>query len=61
MLIYKDALVQGMKTSLKENYNKDCPDKVVKSVVNVLTNEFPSGSGKEDLRGLCIYREEPGW
>lgn len=57
MLIYKDALVQGMKTSLKENYNKDCPDKVVKSVVNVLTNEFPSGSGKKTYEG-CVFIEK---
>ena len=57
MLIYKDALVQGMKTSLKENYNKDCPDKVVKSVVNVLTNEFPSGSGKKTYED-CIFIEK---
>ena len=57
MLIYKDALVQGMKTSLKENYNKDCPDKVVKSVVNVLTNEFPSGSGKKTYED-CVFIEK---
>ncbi|SCW46726.1 Helicase conserved C-terminal domain-containing protein [Eubacterium ruminantium] len=57
MLIYKDALVQGMKTLLKENYNKDCPDKVVKSVVNVLTNEFPSGSGKKTYED-CIFIEK---
>ena len=57
MLIYKDALVQGMKTSLKDNYNKDCPDKVVKSVVNVLTNEFPSGSGKKTYED-CVFIEK---
>ena len=57
MLIYNDALVQGMKTSLKENYNKDCPDKVVKSVVNVLTNEFPSGSGKKTYED-CVFIEK---
>ena len=59
MLIYKDALVQGLKTSLKENYNKDCPDKVVKSVVNVLTNEFPSGSGKKTYEE-CVLIEKSG-
>ena len=57
MLLYQNALVQGMKTSLKENYNKDCPDKVVKSVVNVLTNEFPSGSGKKTYEN-CIFIEK---
>ena len=59
MLIYKDALVQGLKTSLKENYNKDCPDRVVRSVVNVLTNEFPSGSGKKTYEE-CVLIEKSG-
>ena len=57
LLIYQNELVNGMKTSLKENYNKDCPDKVVKSVVNVLTNEFPSGSGKKTYED-CVFIEK---
>ena len=57
MLIYHDALIQGMKKSLKQNYNKDCPDKVVNSVVNVLTNEFPSGSGKKTYED-CVFIEK---
>ena len=58
-LVYQDALVKGMKTALKEKYNKDCSDKVVKSVVNVLTNEFPSGSGKKTYE-KCIFIENKG-
>ena len=57
MLLYQNALVQGMKTSLKQNYNMECPDKVVKSVVNVLTNEFPSGSGKKTYED-CVFIEK---
>ena len=57
ILRYKDAHVQGMKKSLKQNYNKDCSDKVVKSVVNVLTNEFPSGSGKKTYED-CVFIEK---
>ena len=60
MLLYRDALVQGMKTSLKKNYNKDCPDKVVKSVVSFLTNEFPSGSGKKSYEDCVFIEKSPG-
>ena len=57
LLIYQNELVNGMKTSLKKNYNKECSDKVVKSVVNVLTNEFPSGSGKKTYEN-CVFIEK---
>jgi len=56
MLLYQNALVKGMKNSLKKNYNLECSDKTVKSVVNVLTNEFPSGTGKKTYEE-CVFIE----
>ncbi|SEP54602.1 PLD-like domain-containing protein [Lachnospiraceae bacterium NE2001] len=46
--------IARMRESLKERYNKDCSDKVVQSVVNVLTNEFPAGIGKKTY-DTCIF------
>ncbi len=60
MLVSQNALIRGMKTALKENYNKECPDKVVRSVVNVLTNEFPSGSGKKTYEKCVFIEKESG-
>ena len=40
---------------LSEDYGIELQDKTIKNVVNVMTNEFPSGSGKKDICGLRLY------
>ena len=57
MLVYDKAVISGMKYDLKEKYNKDCSDLQIKSVINVMTNEFPSGSGKKTYEN-CIFIEK---
>ena len=56
-LVAKDGLVEKLRKGLKDKYNKDCPDKALRSVVNVLTNEFPSSSGKKTYDN-CIFIEK---
>ena len=58
-LIYNNMLLGRLRKGLKENYNKNFSDKVAKSVVNVLTNEFPSGSGKKTYE-KCVFIQEDG-
>ena len=57
MMINKNALIKSMKGELKEKYNKDLNDKEINSVINVMTNEFPSGSGKKTYE-KCVFIEK---
>ena len=56
MLSSRDYLLEGLKDTLKNHYAKECPDLVINSVVNVMTNEFPSGSGKKTYE-KCVFIE----
>ena len=50
-------LIKDWRTDLKEKYELD-PDAVAcQNVVNVMTNEFPSGSGKKSYAD-CVFLEE---
>lgn len=57
-LLYKNNLIKLMKDSLKTKYNKDCSDETVQSVINVLTNEFPSGSNKNTYKECVLIEKE---
>ncbi len=46
-----------LKESLKEIYNIDFKESTATSIVNVLTNEFPSGTGKNTYE-KCIFLEQ---
>ena len=59
ILVYREGLVKAMTASLKKMYNKDCSPLEIKSVVNMLTNEFPSGSGKKTYEN-CVFLEKDG-
>lgn len=58
MLYYRHGLIALMNERLKDEYNID-PDAVIaKNVVSVLTNEFPSGSGKKTYADCVLLKEE---
>ena len=57
MLEYKTGLISGLKSVLKNRYSKECTTKEIKSVINVMTNEFPSGSGKKTY-DMCVFIEK---
>ena len=57
MLEYKTGLIDGLKAVLKNRYSKECTTKEINSVINVMTNEFPSGSGKKTY-DMCIFIEK---
>ena len=56
MLSSNDYLLEGLKDTLRKRYAKECSDLVVNSVVNVMTNEFPAGSGKKTYE-KCVFIE----
>ena len=47
MLAYGKELVKELKNTLQKKYGIFCSAEATTSVVNVMTNEFPSGSGKK--------------
>ena len=53
-LIYQNMLLSRLQSDLKEKYKKGFPQQVARSVINVLTNEFPSGSGKKTYE-KCVF------
>ena len=57
MSLFSNSLISGLKTVLKDKYNKVCTDKEINSVINVMTNEFPSGSGKKTYE-KCVFIEK---
>ena len=56
MMSYSHALISGMKSNLKEKYNKDISDKEINSVISVMTNEFASGAAKNTYH-KCVFLE----
>lgn len=60
MLSYRYGLLNGLVTDMKKNYGKTLTKNEVKNLVNVMTNEFPSGSGKATYaRCILIEKEDP--
>ena len=60
MLSYRYGLLNGLVTDMKKNYGKTLTKNDVKNLVNGMTNEFPSGSGKATYaRCILIEKEDP--
>lgn len=55
-IIYKFDLISNLKLILKDEYNIDFTTSTKTSIVNVLTNEFASGTGKATYKN-CIFLE----
>ncbi|MBU3129847.1 DUF3427 domain-containing protein [Clostridium tagluense] len=56
---YKVDLILRLKHILKEQYDIDFKDSTETSIVNVLTNQFPSGTAKATYKE-CIFLEKYG-
>ncbi|MBX4268442.1 DUF3427 domain-containing protein [Clostridium estertheticum] len=56
---YKFDLIYRLRHILKEQYNIDFKDSTETSIVNVLTNQFASGSAKSTYKD-CIFLEKDG-
>ncbi|MGH4049806.1 MAG: DUF3427 domain-containing protein [Clostridium sp.] len=56
---YKSDLISRLKHILKEEYDIDIKDSTETSLVNVLTNQFASGSAKSTYKD-CIFLEKDG-
>jgi superfamily II DNA or RNA helicase/HKD family nuclease len=56
---YNDNLMIRLKMTLKQEYDIDIKKSTETSIVNVLTNEFPAGTGKKTYEE-CIFLEKDG-
>lgn len=56
MLTYQQRLIKLLANDLKEQYGIEMNKNQVKNVVNMMTNEFPSGSGKKTYE-KCVFIE----
>lgn len=59
LLAYEHNLMGGLKKTLASDYQINLNDNGTNSVVNVMTNEFMSGSGK-DKYAKCIFLKKEG-
>ena len=57
MLFYKTNLIQRMNERLIEQYGISSDAILEQNIVNVMTNEFPSGSGKKKYED-CVFIEK---
>lgn len=59
MLFYNDGLMKLMRESLSDQYQIQTDSLMEENIVNVMTNEFPSGSGRQRY-GNCIFIQKSG-
>ncbi|WP_167957017.1 DUF3427 domain-containing protein [Anaerosporobacter faecicola] len=59
LLSYYTGIIAVWRKSLSENYSVKMNELVEENVINVMTNEFPSGSGKKSYSN-CIFLEKSG-
>lgn len=58
-LFYKDGLIRGLKETMLSKYQTSLSPSAEKNIVNVFTNEFPSGSGKARYKD-CVFIKKDG-
>ena len=56
MLIYRDGLLSGLKEKMKSDYQISLTSVAESNIVNVFTNEFPSGSGKTRYKDCVLIK-----
>lgn len=56
MLSYRTGLMGLLRQKLSRDYEIQMEEKTVKNIVNVMTNEFPAGSGKKTY-DKCVFLE----
>ncbi len=58
-LTYQHRIIGYLEKTLREDYGISMDENTVENVVNVMTNEFPSGSGKATYDS-CVFIEKEG-
>lgn len=58
LLIYRHGVLGKLRKVLKENYNIEMKEKTVTNVVNIMTNEFPSGGSKNTYSDCVFLKQE---
>ena len=58
ILSYRQGFFQLWEKDLKREYGIDAQDKTIKNVVNIMTNEFPVGSGKRTYEDCVFIKKE---
>lgn len=56
LIEHKKNIMSNLKNELKERYNIDFTSSTEKNLINILTNEFPTGTGKKTYE-QCIFIE----
>lgn len=51
------GLIGALQDSLQKNYGQSMSRDCIENVVNIMTNEFPAGTGKKTYEG-CVFLEE---
>jgi superfamily II DNA or RNA helicase/HKD family nuclease len=59
MLSYRTGLMGLLRQKLSKDYEIQMEEKTVKNIVNIMTNEFPAGSGKKTY-DKCVFLEPDG-
>ncbi len=59
LIEYRHGVLGGLRNSLRENYGISMNESADKNIVNMMSNEFPSGSGKKTYDS-CVFIEEEG-
>lgn len=60
MLTYHHGVMNLLEESLREKYGIIMKQVEEKNVINVMTNQFPSGSGKKTYQNCVFIKEESG-
>lgn len=60
MLEYYNGLMKILRRTLLDNYDIHMKEKSEKNIINVMTNEFPTGSGKNTYSECVFLQKETG-
>lgn len=59
LLTYRHGVLSMLKKTLSEKYQRNMDKNCEENIINIMTNEFPSGSGKKRYE-QCIFLEREG-
>ena len=58
MIEYRHGLIGRLQNNLKERYGITLKDEGIQNIINVMTNEFPTGSGKKTYKECILMEQE---
>ena len=58
MIEYRHGLIGRLQNNLKERYEIILKDESIQNIINVMTNEFPTGSGKKTYKECILMEQE---